>query len=439
MSAPILLDFHDQPSANKALKKVAQLMLRAGQPVVSTSFEPKIRRTSSVSYREALLTLASGQTVTMRVTQSGDVFQVLLNGSIKPIKNAADHVRAIAEIAKLAEVNQAAFQKKQARVAVEMPKGIRTAAPTMQAKLETRITELDAQIAERQQQVGELQAELGDQVLDAVGSGPIKWDDGQYYARDQFDMVPTDEHGEMPPARVLKAGAVPVVPALDAAELDEALTLAKSVQSGSVLDSADLAAAVSTLRIALDVVETNSVINMGEGNIEQAELEQANAESFRAALGILDGADPEVPEPPELPEPEEPTPSKVGEPARKANAEFMFPEDGSAALDNAGQPRDENGRFTSPNPGGGGGNSGAGGAPAGAPDAPAPSPEDEAARLRAELERQREASEGTGGGGPDIAGAAGTAAAGAAQLDPVLAAAKDLGELVAPVIGALKK
>lgn len=466
MSAPILLDFHDQPSATKALGKVAQYMQRAGQPVVSTSFDAKVKRSSNVSYREAMLTLASGQTVTLRVTQTGDIFQVLLNGSVKPIKNATDQIKAVGEIAKLAESNQAAFQKKQARVKVELPKGLKTAAPRMEVALQARVAELDTQIAERQTQVDELKEELGEApVLDAATpSDVIAWHDGNSYARDQFDLVPTDEHGEMPPGLVLKAGAVPVTSVLDdvaapvalpfadmtwcgfkvanqefvdqtsaevlpsanaisgpvyisierangapadipgtvvavkfsaskvlysiavpilheqgggtqlyavlhdidsvavnprgpAGVLDSvvdfsadvallasrreapildgttdgepdlaaAVTLAESVLSGTVLDSAGTTAAVATLQIALQTVETNHVINMSEGNLEQAELEQSNAESFRAALALLDAAEP--PAPPVLPIPDAPEPSKAGEPAIAAAAAFQYPDD----------------------------------------------------------------------------------------------------------------
>lgn len=440
MATQNTFDFGDQQAATRSLKKISQLMQRAGQPVVSTSFDQKIKRTSGVSYREAMLTLASGQTVTMRVTQTGDVFQVLLNGQIKPIKNAGDQIRAVGEIAKLAEVNQAAFQKKQARVKTELPKSVKTAAPKMEVALQSRVSELDAQIAERQGQVTELKAELGeDATLDAVGQNsafPMKWHDGETYDRDQFTLESTDEHGEMPPAWVLKADAVPVstgtldaatpelsaaaaetlaalaesvldsvedgdlpseagrdelfelglvgrnsdggnwltqagkdaaagvatldaarkhnqkdyvvyvvvgnkiesgweydddakehkaenMPAnlkssakvlkkaalkskgidpednaswltgaqLDSADVSEAVDVAAQVLDGAVLDSVSTASAVATLRIALGVVENNYPINLAEGNGEQAQLEQENAESFRHAIALLDGAD----------------------------------------------------------------------------------------------------------------------------------------------------
>lgn len=335
MATPILFDFKDQASAGKSLKRVAQYMLRAGQPVISTEFDQRVRRSSGVSYREALLTLASGQKVTMRVTQTGDVFQVLLNGSVRPIKNAKDQVRAIGEIAEMAKANQPAFQRRQARVKVELPKGIKTAAPRMEAVLASRIAELDGQIAERTQQVAELQAELTETVLDTADDWPRLEADGNRYARDQYDLVPLDEHGEMPVSLVLREGAMPVQAVLDNAEEDpdkqavaSAVTLAESIASGTVLDSAGMEAAKATLQNALEIVETNSVINMGQGNLEQAALERANAESFRAALAVLDNAD--DPNEPEIPEPDEPVPSRAGDPAIEAAAKFQFEdEDGN--------------------------------------------------------------------------------------------------------------
>lgn len=46
-------------------------------------------------------------------------------------------------------------------------------------------------------------------------------------------------------------------------------------------------AAINTLEIALSVMETNEPINRAEGNIEQADLELANATDYRKALDIL--------------------------------------------------------------------------------------------------------------------------------------------------------
>lgn len=166
--ADVLFDFDNPSDAARSLKRVAQAMQRAGQPVVSHDFDAKLRRTSGINYRQALLTLASGQTVTLMVKQTGDVFRVLLNGAVLPIKNQ-EGIKAIGEIAAAAERNQAKFQAAQARQKVALPKGIRTAAPKMAEALALRNTELDAQIAEKTAERDALKAELGD-ALDSVGA-----------------------------------------------------------------------------------------------------------------------------------------------------------------------------------------------------------------------------------------------------------------------------
>lgn len=296
MATPILFDFDNPADAQRSIKKVSQLLQRAGQPVVSAEFDAKIKRIQGIAagYREASFTLASGQIVTLRVKDSGDVYQVLLNGSVKPLKNHDDPIKAVGEIATMAEANQAKFQAALARKKVDMPAGIKTAAPKMEAALQARVTELQGQIAEKQKEVEALTAELGqtldgagmaqkvDQIADHTaelteaataqaaldGAGlvqkteqvgdhtavqaaanssqavmdsatfdaagfPMKWYDGLYYARDQFTLEPTDEHGEMPPSWVLRSDAVAVGgPSLDDATLDAAK---KNNQKGYVV------------------------------------------------------------------------------------------------------------------------------------------------------------------------------------------------------------
>lgn len=250
MPATNPLDFSSAASAATALKKVKQLMIRAGQAVVGTEFIDKPKRTNGITYREAFLTLASGQAVTLRVTAAGDIYQVLLNNSVVPIKAHDDTSKAVAEIAALAEKNQAAFQKAQARKAIALPPGMTTPAPKMAAVLAERVAQLDTQIAERRATVAGLQAQLG-ALTDSVV-------------------------GESLPAMSL------AVAYIDARDLVGARP--------EMLDSAATEGAVAVLRIALDMMETNYPINLKAGNLEQAALEQRNAESYRVAIGMLDSA-----------------------------------------------------------------------------------------------------------------------------------------------------
>ena len=64
--------------------------------------------------------------------------------------------------------------------------------------------------------------------------------------------------------------------------------IAARLAAGEVLDKADFSNALATLQIALDTVETNYPINLAEGNLDQAELEERAAESFRAAITMLE-------------------------------------------------------------------------------------------------------------------------------------------------------
>lgn len=176
------LDFTSAAAAEGALKKVKQWMVRAGQPVVGTEFVDKPKRSNSITYREATLTLASGQLITLRVNGTGDIFQAVLNSSVVPIKNHDDMAKAVAELAGLAEKNQAAFQKAQARVKVALPPGMSTPKPKIADALQQRVTVLDTQIADRKATLADLQQQLGAMTdstpLEPVASGapePTSW------------------------------------------------------------------------------------------------------------------------------------------------------------------------------------------------------------------------------------------------------------------------
>ncbi|MCK2122113.1 hypothetical protein [Pseudomonas sp. PNPG3] len=204
MPATNPLDFSSAASAATALKKVKQLMIRAGQAVAGTEFIDKPKRTNGITYREAVVTLASGQLVTLRVTATGDIFQVLLNSSLVPIKAHDDTAKAVAEIAVLAEKNQAAFQKAQARKAIALPPGMTTPAPKMAAVLTERVAQLDTWIAERRATVADLQQQLGSMTDSTDGAPELgEWErdvlralgkkgyleDGQVSSKDARDVL----------------------------------------------------------------------------------------------------------------------------------------------------------------------------------------------------------------------------------------------------------
>lgn len=74
----------------------------------------------------------------------------------------------------------------------------------------------------------------------------------------------------------------------DQPEVAEAQAIAARILSGDTFDDAQFSHALATLEVALNTVETNHPINLAEGNVEQAELEERAAKDFREAIRLLE-------------------------------------------------------------------------------------------------------------------------------------------------------
>lgn len=88
-------------------------------------------------------------------------------------------------------------------------------------------------------------------------------------------------------AAVLDAVDVPANSFADPSVI-EAQQILVSIAAGDTLDDADYSRSINALRIALDTVETNYPINVAEGDLAQAELEEKSAADFRAAINALE-------------------------------------------------------------------------------------------------------------------------------------------------------
>lgn len=110
--------------------------------------------TAGIKFREVLVMFKDGQTVTLRIKDTDDVYQVLVNNKLLAIKSQDDDKAALAEIAQKLTDGRAAFQKKQAAIKVKLPDGIKTAAPTMLKTLQARNVQLDEQILSAKKTLG---------------------------------------------------------------------------------------------------------------------------------------------------------------------------------------------------------------------------------------------------------------------------------------------
>lgn len=160
MAKNLLFSFDDLSSKDKPVKALERYFKRAGLQVVSAVPNPAIKRMSGKTYRELALTFADSQSVVLRITQTGDVFQVLLNKKLVPIKNQDDQQAAVTELVKMMDAGRAAFQKRMAVVKVKLPPTIKTAIPKAKENLAQRKQDLIAAVEAAQQELQRLQTYL---------------------------------------------------------------------------------------------------------------------------------------------------------------------------------------------------------------------------------------------------------------------------------------
>jgi len=154
----ILVDYEGlATNATTAMRKVTQLLLRAGLQVVEASCDGKTRRVASQSYREVQLTFVDSQTLTLKVKATGDVYEVLINGKKVPVSGQDDPAKAVAELAKMLDTGRAKFQKRLAALQMKLPPGAKTAAPKLREVLIEQIAEVDTQINAATEELAALQ------------------------------------------------------------------------------------------------------------------------------------------------------------------------------------------------------------------------------------------------------------------------------------------
>lgn len=157
-NSALLFSFEDLSTKDKAAKQAIKYFSRAGANVVQTEVNPTVKRTSGISYRELSLTFADSQSVLFRIKSSGDIFQVLLNGKVVPIKNQDDHVKAVAEIVQMMDAGRAKFQKALARATVKVPVGIKATTPRLEVALTEKRDGLKEAIATVREEIAALKA-----------------------------------------------------------------------------------------------------------------------------------------------------------------------------------------------------------------------------------------------------------------------------------------
>lgn len=131
--------------------------------------------------------------------------------------------------------------------------------------------------------------EGGRQIMAIVPDVPSEWVEpvGTEGMISALDSVGYGAELKACSAAVLDAVDVPAA-SFEVQEVIEAQRIAGVVNGGAALDDATFSHALATLHIALETVETNYPINVAEGNLAQADLEERAAADFREAIHSLE-------------------------------------------------------------------------------------------------------------------------------------------------------
>ena len=154
----LVFTFDSLGSKDSAAKEAVKQFKKAGATVAQVDVGSSIKKTSGFAYRELFLTFTDSQIITMRIKESGDIYQVLLNRKMIPIRNQDDHQKAVKEMADVMARGRAAFQKRQAIKKVILPSGVKTAAPRMEVLLKDRVEKLRGDVEVARATLAELTA-----------------------------------------------------------------------------------------------------------------------------------------------------------------------------------------------------------------------------------------------------------------------------------------
>lgn len=157
----LLLDYAKLGSGdNAALKPVVTAFEKSGVTVTASDAPTGTKRQAGVTFRQANFTFADSQTVTLSIKQTGDIFEVLINGKKFAIKDQENHDAAVQEIVKQLDKTRTAYQKSLNKAKAVLPSNMKTAIVKKEVVLQQKLDDLDKAITDGQALLNEKKAKL---------------------------------------------------------------------------------------------------------------------------------------------------------------------------------------------------------------------------------------------------------------------------------------
>lgn len=158
-------DLGTEQGASKALKQITAIFARAGNKTMQEDEKAasaeisKVKRTNGVKYREIVIAFLDSQSLVLRIKESGDVFQVVINKKLTPIKNQDDQKKAVDEIIGILNAGRSKFQAAMAKKKDPTPRTKTTTSKKQQiVQLTERRDQLKEDIATIEEETAKLAA-----------------------------------------------------------------------------------------------------------------------------------------------------------------------------------------------------------------------------------------------------------------------------------------
>ena len=158
----LIFEFKDLETKQKQVQKKIENIFNAAGKIkpVEIEIDSKTKRNNGISYKQIFCEFADSQTVTFKVKQSGDIFEVLLNKKILPIANQDNHRKAVGEVINAMEKGRSAFQKKLAKAKATLPPSVKSTIVSKQQAMDEKKAALLEAIQAVQSELDAVNAEI---------------------------------------------------------------------------------------------------------------------------------------------------------------------------------------------------------------------------------------------------------------------------------------
>ena len=158
----LIFEFKDLETKQKQVQKKIENIFNAAGKIkpVEIEIDGKTKRNNGISYKQIFCEFADSQTVILKVKQSGDIFEVLLNKKILPIANQDNHRKAVGEVINAMEKGRSAFQKKLAKAKATLPPSVKSTIVSKQQAMDEKKAALLEAIQAVQSELDAVNAEI---------------------------------------------------------------------------------------------------------------------------------------------------------------------------------------------------------------------------------------------------------------------------------------